>query len=513
MTRHDDVGNAARSGLRRRLVVADLACVAGAWSLAVGGIGWGSPAPAVTRRLLVLGLLVLTAAVGLVSQELYLARVCAVPAAERARLLRVGLLTGAVAGLGSGRLGLDVSAVRAFIGAACMTAFLVVARAGYAAWLRACRTQGRFTRPLVLIGTNDEAAALEQLVDAQGELGYRIVGVVGDQQEWSNRASAVPWLGTFGAASELAKTAGAGALIAITALSSAELNRLIRQLLALRVRVHTSSGMMRIDHRRIRALPFSHEPLYYIEPALLAGWQLALKRAIDLIGATVGLVLTGPLLLLTAVAVRLDSPGPAIFRQDRVGKDGHSFRVFKLRTMVMDAESLAGHFEDDNERRGGPLFKLDRDPRVTRLGRLLRSTSLDELPQLLNVLRGEMSLVGPRPALAGEVARFDEELLARDRVRPGITGLWQLEGRDNPAFSAYRRLDLFYVDNWSIGMDLAILMGTIAAVLGRSVRLMVRSRRTSGHDRAVPAIPALPIELVPLVVAHSPRAERALDAG
>ena len=150
--------------------------------------------------------------------------------------------------------------------------------------------------------------------------------------------------------------------------------------------------------------------------------------------------------------------------------------------MVPDAEERLVDLTFANEREGGPLFKLTQDPRRTKVGRILERTSLDELPQLINVLRGDMSLVGPRPALPHEVAQFDDELLGRQRVLPGITGLWQVEGRENPAFDVYRRLDLFYVENWSVGFDLAILMSTFQSVL---MRLLWRSgqRGSQGHPR------------------------------
>jgi lipopolysaccharide/colanic/teichoic acid biosynthesis glycosyltransferase len=151
------------------------------------------------------------------------------------------------------------------------------------------------------------------------------------------------------------------------------------------------------------------------------------------------------------------------FAQERVGRDGGTFTLYKLRTMVVDAESRRAELEADNER-GGPLFKLSDDPRVTRFGRLLRATSIDEIPQLFNVLQGAMSLVGPRPALPSEVEEFDDDLRRRTRVKPGVTGLWQVEARDSENFDLYRRYDLLYVDNWSVTLDLAILARTVAAV-------------------------------------------------
>jgi lipopolysaccharide/colanic/teichoic acid biosynthesis glycosyltransferase len=177
-------------------------------------------------------------------------------------------------------------------------------------------------------------------------------------------------------------------------------------------------------------------------------------------------------LALAAVVIKLQDRGPIFFTQERVGQQGRPFKLWKLRTMVVDAEERLHEVAADNVRQG-PLLKVQRDPRVTRIGHFLRSTSIDELPQLWNVLRGDMSTVGPRPALPHEVAAFDDELLERHNVRPGITGLWQVEARDNPSFASYRRLDLFYVKNWSISLDLVILILTAQSVVSRALRSMV----------------------------------------
>jgi lipopolysaccharide/colanic/teichoic acid biosynthesis glycosyltransferase len=188
---------------------------------------------------------------------------------------------------------------------------------------------------------------------------------------------------------------------------------------------------------------------------------------LDLLLASALLLFTAPLLALSALMIKAEDRGPVFYRQVRVGRDGRTFRLMKLRTMVPDAAARAKEIAALNERQG-PLFKVTNDPRITRVGRFLRVSSIDELPQLINVLRGEMSLVGPRPALPSEVAQFDPDLLERSRVMPGITGLWQVEARDNPSFRAYRRLDLFYVDNWSVGLDLCI-MGATARMLAARV--------------------------------------------
>jgi lipopolysaccharide/colanic/teichoic acid biosynthesis glycosyltransferase len=195
-------------------------------------------------------------------------------------------------------------------------------------------------------------------------------------------------------------------------------------------------------------------------------------------------VVLSPLLAALAVLVKLEGRGPVLFRQRRVGRGGVEFEMVKFRSMCVDAEAKLAALKAGNERTG-PLFKMDgADPRVTRIGRFLRASSLDELPQLFNVLRGDMSLVGPRPALAAEVAEFPAELNARHDVRPGITGLWQIEARDNPSFEAYRRLDLFYVENWSLALDLMILLGTVEQIL---VRPFLNRRRPTPAPLATAA--------------------------
>jgi lipopolysaccharide/colanic/teichoic acid biosynthesis glycosyltransferase len=192
--------------------------------------------------------------------------------------------------------------------------------------------------------------------------------------------------------------------------------------------------------------------------------QHVAKRTLDLTVAVVALVLSLPVLLAAVLAVKATSPGPALFRQRRVGRDGQPFTILKLRTMVADAEARRDDVLHLNEA-DGPLFKISADPRVTPVGRLLRKLSVDELPQLVNVVRGDMSLVGPRPALPSEVAEWAPELHHRLLVRPGITGLWQVNGRSDCSFDDYARCDLEYVATWSLATDLAILAKTVPRVL------------------------------------------------
>jgi lipopolysaccharide/colanic/teichoic acid biosynthesis glycosyltransferase len=195
-----------------------------------------------------------------------------------------------------------------------------------------------------------------------------------------------------------------------------------------------------------------------------SGLAVVLKRFIDFALAFVLLVSLAPLMLFLIVLIYLDSPGPIFYTSERIGKNGCAFPCFKLRTMVKDAESLKAQFEALNER-DSILFKVSGDPRVTHFGGFLRKYSLDELPQLLNVLRGEMSMVGPRPPLAAEVEMYQPEHLVRLSVLPGITGLWQVESRRNPSFANYIALDRRYVENWSLWLDLKILVRTTGVVL------------------------------------------------
>ena len=194
-------------------------------------------------------------------------------------------------------------------------------------------------------------------------------------------------------------------------------------------------------------------------------YRLLIKRIIDIAGAAVAIVVFAPLMLAAAVAIKLTSPGPVLFAQHRYGLNRRTFRMFKFRTMVVHAERMQAELEDRNEAEG-PVFKISADPRITRLGRLLRRTSIDELPQLFNVLRGEMSLVGPRPLPLRDVDRFTcASDLRRFSVRPGLTCLWQISGRSNVGFREWVSLDLKYIDGWSLALDLVILARTIPVVL------------------------------------------------
>jgi exopolysaccharide biosynthesis polyprenyl glycosylphosphotransferase len=211
---------------------------------------------------------------------------------------------------------------------------------------------------------------------------------------------------------------------------------------------------------------FQGRPVLVYRSVPASTWPLLAKQVLDFCGALVLLVLTSPLMLLAAVGIKLTSPGPVLFRQERCGLNGRPFTMLKFRSMVSDAEQRKHELEALNEM-SGPVFKVSNDPRVTPFGRFLRKYSIDELPQLFNVLAGQMSLVGPRPLPVNEVKRFDDPAHRRRlSVKPGLTCLWQIRGRsDLRDFREWVRLDLEYIDNWSLGLDLKILLLTIPVVL------------------------------------------------
>jgi exopolysaccharide biosynthesis polyprenyl glycosylphosphotransferase len=380
---------------------------------------------------------------------------------------------------------------------------LCIVRSAYRAWLANARERGLHCRRIVIIGTDTEAVRLVNLFKTHRDVGLTVVGIVGDRAEAVRCGLEDLWLGDGESAHDLLNIDGLSGVVASSgAISSSRLNELIRILHNSGLHIHLSMGISGIDVRRLRSLPLAHEPLLYVEAPSLGRAQLALKRCFDVVVASFALVLVSPILLSVAIAIKLDDAGPSLFRQARVGRDGKSFRLLKFRSMKVDAETRLADLTADNERQG-PLFKMDQDPRVTGVGRFLRSSSLDELPQLWNVLRGDMSLVGPRPALPAEVARFSSELRQRERVLPGITGLWQVEARDNPSFEAYRRLDLFYVENWSIVLDLMILIGTVEQCVARLLRSL-RSHPVPAPPHTGAMEPAV-VAVVPSAVSTSDR--------
>jgi exopolysaccharide biosynthesis polyprenyl glycosylphosphotransferase len=331
--------------------------------------------------------------------------------------------------------------------------------------LHALRRRGGDATRTIVVGTNHEAKTVARTLERERWLGYTVVGFVDDDTVVGQEVSGGH--AVIGATSELkdviAKHEVALVLVAATAFDPARLNRLFWELQRYDVDLQITSGTIDLMASRMTVQSVAGIPLIYVRRTGMDRTQRMLKRSLDVIGSGIGLVLLSPLLAAVSLWIRGDSEGGAFFKQVRVGRDGEIFTCWKFRTMIRDAETKRAELEHLSE---GPglLFKLKEDPRVTRVGSALRRFSLDELPQLWNVLKGEMSLVGPRPALPEEVEQYDDWVRNRLLVKPGMTGLWQVSGRTETSFSDYIRYDLFYIQNWSLSLDLWILWRTLRAV-------------------------------------------------
>lgn len=328
---------------------------------------------------------------------------------------------------------------------------------------RRLRRQGRMTRPIVIVGTDVNAVGLLGTYQHSPELGYRVIGFVGDDD--IGELTGVEVLGSIDDLDYvLAETEATGVVISQSAVDHDRVNAITRRLTDHGYHVALSSNLTDIDLVRVRPQNLDGRTMLYVEPVHREGWRAFAKRSFDVVTATTLMILTLPVLVAAMIAIRIDSRGPVFFRQQRVGRDGQMFTMTKLRTMVPDAEARRAALAAQNEA-DGPLFKIASDPRVTRIGRVLRKLSIDELPQLVSVIKGDMSMVGPRPALPNEIADWDEALHERLRVMPGLTGLWQVSGRSESDFEQYRRLDLYYVHNWTLSHDLRICARTVGVVL------------------------------------------------
>jgi exopolysaccharide biosynthesis polyprenyl glycosylphosphotransferase len=473
---HDDFPATLRApapGRGRRLAL--LGTLVGADTLAIA-LAWLSVAVLLHRWQIAgldvqVGRLAIVTAVGVLVLALEgLGRLLAAPvwSVEMVRLGRVAVST-AVAAYLVGLVG-RWPRHEAVIGLVVCYVFVALSHRIFAGVLRAQRLRGRCLDPVLVVGNDAEAASVAMRLQEHPEFGFRVCGLMAEKRPAMISAGDVPLLGPPSATLRVARRVGAtGTVMSAGGLSSAERNSLVRKLMGAGLYVQVSTGLSGIAHTRLRPVPLGFQPFFGVEHIALGRAQLLAKRTLDLVVAPLVLLLTSPVLLVAAVLIKLHDRGPVFFRQQRVGQDGRPFMLFKLRTMSVDAEERRAALLARNERIG-PLFKVTDDPRVTPIGKILRATSIDELPQLVNVILGQMTLVGPRPALPDEVAQFDEHLLERHRMTPGITGMWQVEARDDPSFESYRMFDMFYVENWSFSLDLAIIFSTATAVVVRAVR-------------------------------------------
>jgi exopolysaccharide biosynthesis polyprenyl glycosylphosphotransferase len=314
----------------------------------------------------------------------------------------------------------------------------------------------------LIAGTNDEARALARTLQRRPWMGYRVCGFVEVNQSGLSVIDGLPVFGTVEDIAQISTERNVQSVIIAGSAAGGSTLQSIDSALGANVSVRVSPGLANLGAARVILEPIDGMALFSLRRHRFSRRQRLLKRTLDLTVTSVAVVVAAPFMIAIALAIKLTSPGPVLFKQRRVGAQERDFTIWKFRTMVVGAHAKRDGLSNEAD---GLLFKMRRDPRVTRVGRFLRKTSLDELPQLFNVLRGEMSLVGPRPALPEETARYADAQRGRLRVKPGVTGLWQVNGRHDLAFEDYVRYDLFYVENWSLTMDLYILAKTIPALL------------------------------------------------
>ena len=322
---------------------------------------------------------------------------------------------------------------------------------------------------VVIVGVNDRGVAFAKSLQRQSPFNIKILGFVTAPGE-SGHPEARPNLGYVGSLAALLDrqpvdevvfaVQGRQPEILRDAMASCEV-RGVDVLFNLPPTV-PSKGTMAIAN--VSGFDF---PLLNLRRTPTSEARLATKRILDFTGALIGIILTGPVMLVAAIAIRVTDPGPVLFRQVRAGRNGRTFTMLKFRSMVMDAEKRKAELMHLNEM-DGPVFKIQRDPRITGVGRFIRKTSIDELPQLFNILMGDMSLVGPRPPLPSEVDQYQAWQRRRLSVKPGLTGMWQVSGRNQIDFDEWMQMDLDYIDNWSLWLDIKIILKTIPAVVLRS---------------------------------------------
>jgi len=331
------------------------------------------------------------------------------------------------------------------------------------------RRRGLWSSAILAVGTSESVQHLADIARRAPEAGLLVVGAcVEDAEVGAEIAPGVPVVGGIAKAAEMAESLDVDVVaVAGSGLGPRGIRELGWALEGTRRRMVMAPGLTEVAGPRVHVSPVDGLPLMWVDQPEFTGTRRFVKRVVDILVSGAALLVVSPLLLVIALAVRLSSRGPVIYRSKRLGKGSEEIVVLKFRTMVRDADKIRGQLLELNECEDGVLFKMRRDPRVTRVGRVLRQFSLDELPQLVNVLTGSMSLVGPRPPLPEEVERYHGDVRRRLLVKPGLTGLWQVSGRSDLSWDESVRLDLYYVENWSLGFDFAIIARTVSAVLRR----------------------------------------------
>lgn len=346
-------------------------------------------------------------------------------------------------------------------------AMMLVARYAGRQTVHARRKRGGWTSTILAVGTSESVAHLAYVTRRGHQAGLVVIGAcVEDAAPGDEIAPGVPVVGDVAHAADLAAQLGADIVaVAGSGLGPRRIRELGWALEGTGCNMVMAPGLTEVAGPRVHVSPVEGLPLMWVDQPQFTGLGRVVKRALDVTVSGALLLFLLPFFLLIGLVVRLTSRGPALYRSTRMGVHGREFRVYKFRSMYVDADKRRDDLLALNEIAGGTLFKMRRDPRVTPVGRLLRKFSIDELPQLANVLTGSMSLVGPRPPLPDEVEKYHRHVHRRLLVKPGMTGLWQVSGRSDLDWDESVRLDLYYVENWSLTFDLAIIARTVWAVL------------------------------------------------
>ena len=354
----------------------------------------------------------------------------------------------------------------------CVTMLTIVSRVMLKFILKKLRLHGRNLRNIIVVGTSTRAMRFAKRIETDNELGYNLIGFADNdwpqlQQVRQDGQVIVSSLKEF--PSYLRKNTVDEVIICLPVKSFyQETSDIVAVCEEQGVTVRFFADFFNHKISGVKTITYDDESIVTLYSGGMDGRYALIKRTLDILFSLVGIFTLLPFYLLTALLIKLTSPGPAFFIQQRLGLHKRTFNVYKFRTMVEDAEKMQAELEHLNEVKG-PVFKIKNDPRITPLGRILRKTSIDELPQLFNVLKGDMSLVGPRPLPIRDYEGFDRDWHRRRfSVRPGITCLWQVNGRNGVSFEKWMELDMEYIDNWSLWLDFKILLRTIPAVLKRS---------------------------------------------
>jgi exopolysaccharide biosynthesis polyprenyl glycosylphosphotransferase len=335
--------------------------------------------------------------------------------------------------------------------------------------LHRARGRGRYQQTTLLVGHRAAVAALDEQIDREAYHGYRVIGCCLPSHQQNPTADAFNGLPVLGDLDDVAGVVTRFEVDTVAVLPCPELDgpalrRLGWALEKTQAELLLAPAVTEIVGTRVQIRPVSGLPLLHMERPELTGVRRLTKSLFDRTAAGLGLFFLLPAVVTVALAVKVTSPGPVFFKQERVGRDGRTFSMLKFRSMVVDADRMVDDLAPESDG-NGVLFKKKDDPRVTRVGRFMRRYSIDELPQLINVLRGDMSLVGPRPPLQSEVERYGFDMHRRFLVKPGVTGLWQVSGRSDLSWDDSVRIDVRYVENWSLTFDFMILWKTVGAVL------------------------------------------------